>query len=101
MRTKSYESEIWKYGGLFKGYTEDIDVAKRIMRWISVEPCCTYYTPSMKVFAYDFIFPTRTYNRVAVAFGLPKRRKSPERVKQGRLQKSKKIAEVKLTSVAV
>jgi len=90
-------SEIWQYGrGYYKSYTEDIDVAKRIMRWSSVERCSIYYTHSMRIFAYDFIFPTLSYNRIAKLLGFPDRRKCPARIKQGqRLQKVNRIAEVK------
>ena len=90
-------TEIWRYGrGYYKSYTENLDVAKRIMRWSSVERSSIYYKPSMRIFAYDFIFPTRTFNRIATALGLPGKRKSPARIKQGqRLQKFDRIAQVK------
>ncbi|MCH8014966.1 MAG: hypothetical protein IH823_09390 [Candidatus Dadabacteria bacterium] len=106
-------TEIWRYGrGYYKSYTENLDVAKRIMRWSSVERSSIYYTPSMRIFAYDFIFPTRTYNRVARVLGLPDRKKSPSKILQGqklqlknqRLQLMERIAQVrssKLTSVEV
>ena len=78
-------AEIWYYDrGRYKGYSEDLDVAKRIMNWNSVVPCSIYYTPSMRIFAYDFIFPSRTYNRVAKVLGLPLRKKPPASVKRGR-----------------
>jgi len=77
-------AEIWQYGrGYYKGYTEDIKFAKRIMNWKSVESCSIYYTPSMRIFAYDFIFPTRSYDRVARVLGLPPRKKSPAKIFQG------------------
>ena len=90
-------SEIWWYGrGFYKCYIENLDVVKRIMRWRSVEHCSFYYTRSMQIFAYDFVFPTPTYNRVARALGLPERMKSSARIKQGqRLQKVDRIAQVK------
>ena len=90
-------AQIWSLRrGLHKAYTEDIDVAKRIMRWNSVERCSIYHTHSMRIFAYDFIFPTRTYNRVAKAFGWPMKSKSIKRVIQGqRLQNVDRIAQVK------
>ena len=102
-------SEIWWYGrGLFKCYIENLDVVKRIMRWSSVERCSFYYTRSMQIFAYDSVFPTPTYNRVAKALGLPDRKKSPARIKQGlklqRLHEVDRIAQFKsskLTSVGV
>ena len=99
-------AEIWSYGrGFYKSYTEDIDVAKRLIRWSSVECCSIYYTRSMRIFAYDFVFASRTYNRIAEALGLPMKSKSTKRVIGGqRLQKVDRIAQVKksiLSSEAV
>ena len=90
-------AEIWKYfRGKYKGYTENLDVSKRVMNWKSVEPCSIYYTPSMGIFAYDFIFRTRTHNRVAKVLGLPDRTKSPAKIFQGqRLQLMERGAQVK------
>ena len=95
------KSEIWQYGrGYFKAFTEEADIAKRIMRWGSVERCSIYYTHSMRIFAYDFVFPTPTYNRVAKALGLPMKSKSIKRVIQGqRLQKVDRITEVKCSKL--
>jgi len=97
MSTNGNVSEIWQYGrGFYKGYTENLDVAKQIMKWKSVERGSIYYTPSMRIFADDFIFPTRTYNRVARVLGLPERKKSAGRIKQGkRLHEVDRIAQVK------
>ena len=99
-------SEIWWYGrGFYKCYIENFDVVKRIMRWRSVEHCSFYYTRSMQIFAYDFVFASRTYNRIAGLLGLPDRKKSLSKIKQGqRLQKVDRIAQVKtsiLSSEAV
>ena len=97
MITKGKVSEIWQYGrGFYKAYTENLDVAKQMMNWKSVEGSSIYYTPAMRIFAYDFIFPTQTYNRVARALGLPERKKSAGRIKQGqRLHEIDRIAQVK------
>lgn len=100
MITKSNVSEIWQYGrGFYKAYTENLDVGKQIMKWSSVENSSIYYTHTMQIFAYDFIFPTRTYNRVAKALELPKRKKLIGRIKQGeklkRFQIHNRIAQVK------
>ena len=85
------KSETWRYSlGIYKGYCEDLSIAKRIMRWKSVEPCSIYYTPSMQIFAYDFIFRTRSYDRVARLLELPKRRKSPSKILQGQKLQLKK-----------
>ena len=91
------KSEIWRYGrGYFKAFTEEIDIAKRIMRWSSVERCSIYYTASMRIFAFDFVFASRTYDRIAKSLGLPERKKSSGRVNSGvRLQKASRIDQVK------
>jgi len=96
MNTISNESEIWKYfRGKYKGYTDDLKVAKRIMNWNSVERCSIYYTPSMQIFAYDFIFHTRTHNRVSKVLGLTERKKSLRRIKKDqRLQESDRMGQV-------
>ncbi|TFB11821.1 hypothetical protein E3V33_06075 [Candidatus Marinimicrobia bacterium MT.SAG.4] len=99
-------SEIWLYGrGFYKCYIENLDVVKLIMRWSSVERCSIYYTSSMRIFAYDFVFPTPTYNRVAKALGMPMKSKSIKRVIQGqRLHEVDRIAQFKssiLSSEAV
>ena len=99
-------SEIWRYGrGYYKCYTDDLEVGKQIMRWRGVERSSIYYTASMQIFAYDFVFATRTYNRIAQVLELPMKRKSTGRVKQGqRAQKASRIDQVKsskLTSVEI
>ena len=64
-----------------------------------------YFTPSMQIFAYDFVFAARSHDRIAVALKLPMKVKSPARVKQGqRLQRVDRIDQFKssiLTSVGV
>jgi len=99
-------SEIYEhFRGEYWCYTENIEAARKIIRWESVERSATHIYSDGKLKAFEFIFPTRTYDRVAEALGLPPRKKSPGRVKQGqRLQKVDRIAEVKssfLTSTAV
>lgn len=99
-------AEIWYYGrGWYKAYSETLSVIKRVTRWESVKLSSIYYYPDFSIKGNDIIFPTKTYNRVAVALGLPKKRKSQGRVKQGqRAQKASRIAQVKssnLTSAGV
>ena len=96
-------SEIWKYfRGEYKGYTQNLDVANRVMNWNSIESSSIYYTSNMQIFAYDFIFRTRTHNRVAKVLGLPKRKKSAGRVKKDqRLPKVNRIGHVKLSKLPV
>ena len=100
------KSDIYRY---FKGeywcYTENIEAAKKIMRWKSVKRGATHIYSDGRLKAFELIFPTRTYNRIAETLGLPKKVKSAGRVKSGqRLQKVDRIAEVKssnLTSAGV
>ena len=100
------KSDIYEY---FKGeywcYTENIETARKILRWESVERSAIHYYPEFRLKAFELIFPTKTYDRVAEALGLPERKKSPGRVKSGqRLQKVNRIAQVKssnLTSAGV
>jgi len=100
------KSDIYRY---FKGeywcYTENIEAARKILRWESVERAATHTYSDGKLKAFEFIFPTQTYDRVAKTLRLPERKKSPGRVKQGqRLQKVNRIAQVKssfLTSAGV
>jgi len=106
MNTIINESEIWKYfRGEFKGFTENIELAKRIMGWKRVKKDATYYYPDFSIKGYDFIFHTRTHNRVSKVLGLPERKKSLRRIKKDqRLQESDCIGHVKtsiLSSEAV
>ena len=96
MSSNSNESEIWKYfRGEFRCYTENIALARRILSWKSVERGAIYYYPDFSIKGLDFIFRTRTYNRVARVLGLPKRKKAPRRVKKDqRLQESDLIGQV-------
>jgi len=90
-------SEIYEhFRGEYWCYTENIEAARKIMRWESVERSAVHYYPEFRLKAFEFIIPTRTYDRVAEALGLPARKKSRGRVKAGqRLQKVNRIAEVK------
>ena len=92
------KSEIHKYfSGKYRCYTDNFEAAKKIMRWKSVERSATHYYSDGRLKAFEFTFPKRSYNRVARVLGLPDRKKSPGRVKQGqkRLQEVDRIAQVK------
>lgn len=93
------KSEIHKYfSGEYRCYTDNLKAAKKIMRWKSVEKVVTHTYSDGRLKAFEFKFPTRTYDRVSEALGLPKKIKSAGRVKSGqRLQKVDRIAEVKLS----
>ena len=93
--------EIWQYiRGEYRCYMENLEAARRIMRWKSVQKAATHYYPGMRLKAFEFIFPTRSYKRIAEALVLPKKIKSVGRVKQGqRLQKVDRIAEVKSSNL--
>ena len=101
MNTKSNESEIWKYfRGEYKGYTENFELAKRIMGWKSVKKDATYYYPNFSIKGYDFIFHTRTHNRVSKVLGLTERKKSLRRIKKDqRLQESDRMGQVKSSNL--
>jgi len=98
MSTKSDESEIWKYfRGEYKGYTENFELAKRVLGWKSVKKDATYYYPNFSIKGYDFIFLTRSYNRISRVLGLPERKKSPKWIKKDQsLQESDCIGHDKL-----
>ena len=101
MSSKSNESEIWKYfRGEYRCYTENIGLARRILSWKSVERGAIYYYPDFSIKGLDFIIRTRTYNRVARVLGLPKRKKSPRRIKRGqRLQESDSMGQEKTSNL--
>ena len=93
--------EIWQnFRGEYRCYTENLEAARKIMRWKSVQKAATHYYPGMRLKAFEFIFPTRSYKRIAEALGLPKKIKSVGRVKQGqRLQKIDRIAQLKSSNL--
>ena len=90
-------NEIWAIGGgLFKAYSEDLDLIAKIARWKKVMPAATYASQRGKVIARDIIFPSSIYNRIAKGLGLPPKSKSPGSVRQGqRLSEGRSIGEVK------
>ena len=97
--------EIWSFDrGRFQLFTKDIKKLSKIRRWKKVERFGFYVYPNGSV-GISILFPTSIYNRVAEELGLPKKTKSPGRVKQGqRLQKVNSIDQVKssnMTSVEV
>ena len=78
------ENMIWDYGrGFFKVFLENRDYRDRIASW---DGCIVhgYYWYPDGTRAWDIICPTRLYNRVAGLVGLPKKKKSPKRVAQGK-----------------
>lgn len=86
--------EIWPYSrGLYKVYTEDYQVMKKIASWEGCKKSGIYYNHYGQVFGWDLIFPGYLYNRIAKSVGLPPRKKNPNRInhgkKLGRLAKKK------------
>jgi len=76
------KSEIWWYSkGFYKIYTEDYQEKEKIDSWQSCRCSNTYYDQYGKNKAWDLIFPSRLYNRVAKVIGAPPRKKNPLRVK--------------------
>ena len=97
--------EIWSFGrGWFQLFSREGERLAKIKRWKKVEQFGIYYFPDGSI-GISILFPSSIYNRVARELGLPKKIKSPGRVKQGHIiQKVRNIAEVKssfLTSVGV
>lgn len=93
---KNTDIEIWSLGrGWFQLFTKNLEKLTKIKRWEKVIENGIYYFPDGSI-GRSFIFPSSIYNRVARELNLPKKKKSPGRVKQGlRLQKVNRIAEVK------
>jgi hypothetical protein len=76
--------ELWEYGrGFFKVYLEDRDAVNRITGWTECEAGCFYFHPDGKL-AWDVIVPSKFYDRVAELLSLPKKKKNPKRVEQGK-----------------
>ena len=97
--------EIWSFDrGRYLLFTKEINKIAKIRRWKKVERFGFYVYPNGSV-GISILFPTSIYNRVAEELGLPKKTKSPGRVKQGqRLQKVNSIDQLKssiLSSEAV
>ena len=94
-------SEIWSYGrGHWKSYTENFKLAKKILGWKSVKKDATYYYPDFSIKGYDFIFLTRSYNRISRVLGLPERKKSLRRIKKDqRLQESDRMGQFKSSNL--
>ena len=86
--TKSEIGEIWQcsyYPSEFKIWIspKHQDIRRKIEGWKKSVRCATYYYPNGAV-TWDFIIPTKLYDRVAKLMGVPKRRKNPGRVAGGK-----------------
>ena len=76
--------EIWTYGrGSFKVYLEDREVVNRVSGWEGCELQCHYYYPDGKI-AWDIVCPSKLFDRAAELLGLPKKKKNPKRVANGK-----------------
>jgi len=76
-------NSIWFYQkGEYKCYSKDLKLLNRIESWILVDSGAYYYE-SGNLFARDLIFPSKLYNRVAKALGLPLRKKNKNRSEGG------------------
>ena len=77
--------EIWPFlRGQYKVYLEDVALKDRIAGWQECRVHCIYHNRRLQVVAWDIIFPSRLYDRVAQLCGLPPRKKSPGRVAHGK-----------------
>ena len=64
-------------------FLEDRDKRNRIASWEGCTIHGHYYYPGGNR-AWDIICPTKLYNRVANLLGLPRKKKNPKRVEQGK-----------------
>lgn len=77
--------DLWPYfRGTYKVYVEETVLKDRIANWQDCRIHCLYYNRHFTLVAWDIIFPSRLYNRVAQLCGLPPRKKSPKRVAHGK-----------------
>lgn len=77
--------DIWPFfRGQYKVYVEDAALKDRIAGWQDCRVHCVYHNRRFRVVAWDIIFPSRLYDRVAELCGLPSRQKSPGRVAHGK-----------------
>jgi hypothetical protein len=77
--------DIWPFfRGQYKVYVEDATLKDRIAGWQDCRVHCVYYNRQFRVVAWDIIFSSKLYNRVAELCGLPPKQKSPGRVAHGK-----------------
>lgn len=77
--------DIWPFSrGQYKVYVEDTALKDRIAGWQDCRVHCVYHNRRFQVVAWDIIFPSRLYDRVAQLCGLPPKKKSPGRVAHGK-----------------
>jgi len=77
--------DIWPFfRGQYKVYVEDAALKDRIAGWQGCRVHCVYHNRRFRVVAWDIIFPSRLYDRVAQLCGLPLKKKSTGRVAHGK-----------------
>ena len=78
------ESEIWPWSrGFYKVYVEDYRSKAKIDRWKEAKLHCHYFYRDGRR-AYDFIIPSKLYDRVSRILGLKLKAKNLNRVKSGK-----------------
>ncbi len=88
-RTQSMSELIWFWSrGFYKVYIDKYELKEKISKWKEAKLHCHYYYPKGKK-GWDFIIPSKYYNRVAKELGLPLKSKNGNRVKSG--QKAHKV----------
>lgn len=84
-RQQTQDTDIWPFfRGQYKVYVEDAALKDRIAGWQDCRVHCVYHNRRFQVVAWDIIFPSRLYDRVAQLCGLPPKKKSPGRVAHGK-----------------
>ena len=79
--------EIWPYGrGFYKVYVEDYAIKQKLDDWKDCKLSCRYFHVNGKN-GWDFIFPSKLYNRIAGLLHLPLKEKNKNRVLAGRHSK--------------
>lgn len=78
------KAEIWNFErGFIKVFTSSYEIKTQIARWARAKVSCYYISRDGKK-AWDFILPSKLYNRAAELLGLPMKQKNRNRVEAGK-----------------
>jgi len=95
METLSHQRSqeiIWPWHrGYYKVYVDDYQIKRKISKWGEAKLHCHYYYPDGKN-AWDFIIPSKLYNRAADELGLPRKAKNKNRIKCGKKNQKQVLA---------
>lgn len=79
--------EVWSYGrGYYKVFVNDCSLKNKIDRWKDFKLSCRYCLADGTK-GWDYIFPSKRYNRIAKLLNLPPKQKNINRVLSGKLSK--------------